>query len=79
VNTEKALNSTIDYLIDDDFINHVINGTPYLKKFCRGAAYQEAKRILLATDDDIDVGFDVSEIVALRNRIFNTLGLVLEA
>jgi hypothetical protein len=78
VNTKKALNSTIDYLVDDDFINHVINGTPFLEKFCKGEAYMEAKRILLASDDE-DVDFGFPEIVELKNRIFNTLGLALEA
>jgi hypothetical protein len=78
VNTKRALNNTIDYLIDDDFINHVICGTPYLKKVCSGEAYQEAKRILLASDDD-ESDFSLSEIVDLKNRIFGTLGLSFDA
>ncbi len=78
MNTKKTFYSTIDYLIDDDFINHVINGTPYRRSKEKNAAYMEARSILLA-DSNVDCGYDSVEIFHLKGRVFSTVGLRMDA
>jgi hypothetical protein len=75
VKTRKALYDTVDYLIDDDFINHVILGTPYSKQACCGDAYLEARSILLASED-VKTDFSFAELLGLKNRVLSSVGFM---